>query len=83
MQQLASVFINEGSYCPGFQFLPGGAPHPGVAGLFSRAMELKVPNNYFAVWMVTPLRGLAGYRPVDCPGRNDLLRRQPGIFAQT
>jgi hypothetical protein len=64
MQQLVRV-IDDGTYCPGFQFLPGGHLHPTVVGLFQRAMELNVPHNYFTVWMVTPSRDLAGSRPVD------------------
>jgi hypothetical protein len=39
--------------------------HPTVTGLFQRAMALKIPHNYFAVWMVTPSRELGGSRPVD------------------
>lgn len=56
MQRLVRVFIDDGTYCPGFQFLPGGQLHPIVVGLFQRAMELKIPHNYFTVWMVTPSR---------------------------
>ena len=33
--------------------------------LFNRAMELKIPHNYFTLWMTTPARDLAGTRPVD------------------
>jgi hypothetical protein len=65
MQQLIRVFIDEGTFCPGFQFLAGGQLHPTVVDLFKRAMELKIPHNYFTVWMVTPSGGLAGSRPVD------------------
>jgi hypothetical protein len=65
MQQLIRVFIGEGTFCPGFQFLAGGQLHPTVIELFRRAMELKIPHNYFTVWMVTPSRSLAGSRPVD------------------
>jgi hypothetical protein len=65
MQQLVRVFIDDGTFCPGFQFLPGGQLHPTVVGLFQRAMELKIPHNYFTIWMVTPSRHLAGSRPVD------------------
>jgi hypothetical protein len=71
MQRLVRVFIDDGTFCPGFQFLPGGQLHPTVVGLFRRAMELKVPHNYFTVWMVTPSRELAGSRPVD------LLKNSP------
>lgn len=65
MQQLVRVFIDEGTFCPGFQFLPGGQLHPTVVALFKRAMELKIPHNYFTVWMVTPSGSLGCSRPVD------------------
>jgi hypothetical protein len=71
MQQLVRVFIDDGTFCPGFQFLAGGRLHPTVVGLFRRAMELQIPHNYFTVWMVTPSRELAGSRPVD------LLKNSP------
>jgi hypothetical protein len=65
MRQLVRVFIDDGTFCPGFQFLPGGQLQPTVAVLFRRAMELGFPHNYFAIWMVTPSRDLGGTRPVD------------------
>lgn len=65
MRQLVRVFIGEGTYCPGFQFVPGGQLHPAVVSLFGHAMELKVPHNYFTAWMITPSAGLGGSRPVD------------------
>lgn len=65
MQQLIRVFIDEGTFCPGFQFLAGGQLHPTVVDLFKRAMELKIPHNYFTVWMVTPSGSFGGSRPVD------------------
>jgi hypothetical protein len=65
MQQLVRVFIDDATFCPGFQFLPGGQLRPPVVELFQRALELKIPHNYFTVWMVTPSRDLAGARPVD------------------
>ncbi|QDG87058.1 hypothetical protein [Pseudarthrobacter sp. NIBRBAC000502770] len=65
MRQLVRVFIDDGTFCPGFQFLPGGQLHPTVLELFQRAMELQIPHNYFTLWMVTPTRDLAGARPVD------------------
>jgi hypothetical protein len=67
MQQLVRV-IDDNTFCPGFQFLPGLDLHPTVAGLFHRALELKIPHNYFAVWMVTPCPALQGTRPVDYLG---------------
>ena len=76
MQQLVRVFIDEGTFCPGFQFLAGGQLHPTVAELFQRAMELKIAHNYFTVWMVTPSVTLSGSRPVDLldGGPQPLLR---------
>ena len=65
MRQLVRVFIDDGTFCPGFQFLPGGQLQPTVTALFRRAMELEIPHNYFTVWMITPSRELAGTRPVD------------------
>jgi hypothetical protein len=65
MRQLVRVFIDDGTFCPGFQFLPGGQLRPQVIDLFGRALELQIPHNYFTLWMVTPCRDLAGARPVD------------------
>jgi hypothetical protein len=65
MRQLVRVFIDDGTFCPGFQFLPGGQLHPTVIGLFERALERQIPHNYFTLWMVTPSKALAGARPVD------------------
>ena len=45
MRQLVRVFIDDGTLCPGFQFLPGGQLRPTVVGLFQRAMELQIPHN--------------------------------------
>ncbi|WP_457973453.1 hypothetical protein [Arthrobacter sp. D1-17] len=63
MQQLVRVFIGDGTYCPGFQFLPGGQLHSKVTALFVRAMELQVSDSYFTPRMVTPSRQLGGSRP--------------------
>jgi hypothetical protein len=71
MRQLIRVFIGDGTFCPGFQFLPGGRLHPTVLALFQRALELDIPHNCFTAWMVTPSRDLAGGRPVD------LLKNSP------
>lgn len=87
MQQLVRVFIDDGTFCPGFQFLPGGQLRQPVVALFQRALELQIPHNYFTAWMVTPSRDLAGSRPVDLlkNSRAPLLRtleafgsRRPG-----
>lgn len=72
MTRLFRVFIDDGTFCPGFQFLPGGQLHPNVRELFTRAMALGIPHNSFAAWMMTPSRVLAGSRPVD------LLKDPPG-----
>lgn len=80
MQQLVRV-IDEGTFCPGFQFLPGGQLHPTVVELFQRAMALKIPHNYFTVWMITPSGTLSGSRPVDLldSGPSTLLRALESI----
>lgn len=64
-RQLIRVFIDEGTFCPGFQFLPDRSLNRVVVGLFQRAMKLRVPHNYFALWMMTPCHALDGARPVD------------------
>ncbi|WP_231728559.1 hypothetical protein [Arthrobacter sp. EPSL27] len=45
IRQLVRVFIADGTFCPGFQFLPGGQLQPTVTALFRRAMELDIPHN--------------------------------------
>jgi hypothetical protein len=65
MRQLVRV-IGEGTYCPGFQFLPDGQLHPAVVSLFRHAMELRFPHNYSVVSMITPAAALGGARPVNC-----------------
>ncbi|WP_416405500.1 hypothetical protein [Arthrobacter sp. LFS091] len=75
MRQLVRVFIDdEGTYCPGFQFRPDLSLDPIVVALFERAMELRVPHNYFALWMMVSSPALQGKRPVD-------LRERPGASA--
>jgi hypothetical protein len=64
MQQLVRV-IDEGTYCPGFQFTPALSLRPAVVALFRRAMELRIPHNYFTAWMITPSSDAKGARPVD------------------
>jgi hypothetical protein len=81
VQQLVRVFIGDGTYCPGFQFLPGGQLHPTVTALFARAMELKVPHNYFTPWMVAPSKRLGGSRPVDLLADKDRLLRELEAYA--
>lgn len=66
MQQLVRVFIDdEGTFCPGYQFRADLSLHPVVTGLFERALELRIPHNYFALWMMVPSPALDGRRPVD------------------
>jgi hypothetical protein len=65
MRQLVRVFIGEGTFCPGFQFRSDLTVDPVVLELFERAMELRIPHNYFALWMMTPSPALQGSRPVD------------------
>jgi hypothetical protein len=74
-QALIRVFIGDGTFCPGFQFLPGGHLDPLVTALFEAALEAKVPHNYFALWMMTPARELSGTRPVDCLADTGRLRQ--------
>jgi hypothetical protein len=78
MQQLVRV-IDEGTFCPGFQFLAGGQLHPTVVDLFKRAMELKIPNNYFTVWSSNGTPSLTGGIPVRRLSRIPWVRRIRGI----
>ncbi|WP_104062320.1 hypothetical protein [Arthrobacter sp. 4R501] len=81
MHQLIRIFIREGTYCPGFQFLPDGQVHPTVASLFRHALELRIAHNYFTAWMVTPSQDLGGARPVDSLPRAGQLHRALEDFA--
>ena len=65
LRAVVRVFIGDGTFCPGFQFLPGGQLDPRVTALFETALEAKMPHNYFALWMMTTARELSGHRPVD------------------
>ncbi|WP_416416176.1 hypothetical protein [Paenarthrobacter aromaticivorans] len=65
MQQLVRVFVDEDTCCPGFQFQADLSLDPVVSVLFDRAMALKIPHNYFALWMMLPCAALKGTRPVD------------------
>ncbi len=75
LRKLVRVFIDGGTYCPGFQFVPGDTLHPVVVDLFGQAMTLKVPHNYFTAWMVTRSTDLTGSRPVD------LLHKEARLYA--
>lgn len=65
LRQLVRVFIDGGTFCPGLQFQPDLSLSRVVVAPFQRAMELRLPHNYFALWMVTPCHALDGARPVD------------------
>jgi hypothetical protein len=65
LQSVIRVFIDDGTYCPGFQFTATGHLDSRVTALFRAAMSAGVPHNYFALWMMTPARELSGNRPVD------------------
>ncbi|WP_314324007.1 hypothetical protein [Paenarthrobacter ilicis] len=65
IRRLFRVFIGEGTFCPGYQFLPDRTLNPVVTGLRERAMDLRIPHNYLALWMMVPSPALDGHRPVD------------------
>ena len=65
MRQLVRVFIDDGTFCPGFQFQRDLSLDPVAVGLFQRAIEQRIPHNYFALWMMTPCHASGGERPVD------------------
>jgi len=71
MRQLFRVFVDDGTYCPGFQFRPDLSLNPLVVHLLERAMELGIPHNYLALWMMVPSPVLQGSRPVDLRGSAD------------
>jgi len=82
MRRAVRVFIGEGTFCPGFQLKDGLFNEP-VLSLFARALELKIPHNVFAAWMVAPLPGAtgAGSRPVDQLFNTAQLRDALAAFA--
>ncbi|MDI2035947.1 hypothetical protein [Paenarthrobacter nitroguajacolicus] len=65
IRRLSRVFIGEGTYCPGYQFRPDMTLNPVVVALFERAMDLRIPHNYLALWMMVPSPTVQGRRPVD------------------
>ncbi|VXB66617.1 conserved hypothetical protein [Arthrobacter sp. 9V] len=71
IRQLVRVFLDGGTYCPGYQFRPDQTLEPVVVALFERAMELRIPHNYFALWMMVPSPALQGTRPVDLVRSSD------------
>ncbi|GAT89612.1 hypothetical protein CVCC1112_4271 [Paenarthrobacter nicotinovorans] len=50
-----------------------------VLALFERAMELRVPHNYFALWMMAPSPALQGLRPVDLRRNGDISLLLAGL----
>lgn len=76
MRQLVRVFIGEGPFCPGFQFLPGRAAPPHGHRACPARDGAENHHNYFTLWMITPSRRLAGSRPFDLldSGSSPLLR---------
>lgn len=81
MRNLVRVFIDDRTCCPGFQFQADGSLHPAVIALFQKAMELRIPHNYFSAWMVTASTDLAGSRPVDRLNDLDNLLGALEVFA--
>ena len=65
MRQVVRIFLDGGTYCPGYQFRSDLTLEPVVVALFERAMQLRIPHNYFALWMMVPSPALQGSRPVD------------------
>lgn len=65
MGKMARVFVDQETYCPGYQFRQDLSLNPVMVGLFERALELRIPHNYLALWMMTPCPALHGSRPVD------------------
>lgn len=72
MRQLIRVFVDDQTYCPGFQFRLDLSLNPVVVRVFERAMELRFPHNYFALWMMVRSPALQGRRPVDLRDGGDL-----------
>ncbi|MEO3931427.1 hypothetical protein WMO79_01250 [Micrococcaceae bacterium Sec7.4] len=79
MRRAMRVFIGDGTFCPDFQ-LKDGRFHEPVLRLFGQAMDLKIPHNVFAAWMVSPLP-VAGTRPVDTLETLQLLQDALTLFA--
>jgi hypothetical protein len=65
LQQPVRVFIGEGTFCPGFQFIPGNQLHPTVLELFQRARAYGAGLPWDDLWwraLVLPLLLTAGSR---------------------
>lgn len=74
MRQLIRVFVDDQTYCPGFQFRPDLSLSPVVVRVFERAMQLRIPHNYFALWMMVRSPVLQGRRPVELKDAGDPAR---------
>ncbi len=79
MQQLVRIFLDGGTYCPGYQFQTDLTFEPVVLQLYERAMELRIPHNYFALWMMVPSPALQGKRPVDLRRSGDASALLAGL----
>lgn len=80
MQCAVRVFMGDGTFCPGFQ-LRDGVFNESVLWLFKQALELKIPHNVFAAWMVSVLPAPASSRPVDMLDNMPLLQNTLTAFA--
>jgi len=69
MRQLTRVVVDDQTYCPGFQFSPDLPLSPVVVRVFERAMQLRIPHDCFALWMMVRSPALQGRRPVDLEGQ--------------
>lgn len=49
--------------------------------LFDVALDLKVPHNVFAAWMITPQRSMGASGPVDALYQGQELERELAGFA--
>ncbi|MFF1880185.1 hypothetical protein ACFVVC_01785 [Pseudarthrobacter sp. NPDC058196] len=70
------VFIGEGTFCLGFQLKDGLFNEP-VLRLFEQVLELKIPHNVFAAWMVSLVLPPPSSRPVDILDNMPLLQKHP------
>lgn len=81
LRQAVRVFIDDDALFPGFQIVDG-LLSPTVLALFEKALELDVPHNIFASWMVTHLPGKNYPRPVDALQHEPQLLQALEAFTQ-
>lgn len=81
LQQGVRVFIGDDALFQGFQIIDG-ILSPTVLALFEKALELQVPHNVFAAWMVTPLPDAGGRRPADLLAWQDRLLQRLEVYAR-